>query len=195
MATTMLTIPGNPRITLCETKYLSQREYTRIVDALCILSYVLESQRFKEKLLVMKYTSTKLDIAKISEILYQGKELVTGSTGSFGMDHSDIDNELDFVMSCYTKRWSKVIGYTIPGKITNWINRKYLTSMKPWALAGHLFHEKLHQLGFHHSSASDHKSVPYALGYLVRDLGEQDALLALNKKRALVETVIHTGGK
>jgi hypothetical protein len=192
-ASTIISIPGRPRVTLCDARYFTQKEFAKITEALCILSYVLQSPEFYDEMMKMHFTTTKLSNETIFKIITEGDDVSTGVTGSFGMDHSEIDHELDFVMSAYCRRWSKVIGYVVPGKITNYINRKYLTSMKPWDLAGHLFHEKLHQLGFKHASAKDHDSVPYALGYLVAELGEDSYAYAISSKKPVIETVIYTG--
>jgi hypothetical protein len=46
-------------------------------------------------------------------------------------------------------------------------------SGQPHEVAGNLAHEWTHKLGFGHESAAEHDSVPYGIGYIVREMGEK----------------------
>jgi hypothetical protein len=53
------------------------------------------------------------------------------------------------------------------------MNTKYFYVYTPYQVAGNLTHEWLHKLGFDHDVASTPArpySVPYAVGYILRDL-------------------------
>lgn len=68
---------------------------------------------------------------------------------------------------------SSTIGYTYPNINHIWMNLKYFNQYQAHQVAGNLMHEWLHKLGFNHASASTPErpySVPYAIGYIVRNL-------------------------
>ena len=53
------------------------------------------------------------------------------------------------------------------------MNTKYFDRYTPYQVAGNLTHEWLHKMGFTHDSAATSTrpySVPYAVGYIVRQL-------------------------
>lgn len=69
------------------------------------------------------------------------------------------------------KFWSKVIGYTNPGKTnTMYVNGKFYKKFTAAEIARNVTHEWLHLCGFYHGSAADHDSVPYAVSYMMKDL-------------------------
>ena len=68
------------------------------------------------------------------------------------------------------------VGYTYADGLRIWMNTKFFDSYSPAEVAGNVFHEWTHKLGFTHASnysLSRDSSVPYALGYLVEELGKQ----------------------
>ena len=68
------------------------------------------------------------------------------------------------------------VGYTYPNTVRIWMNTKYFTPYTPSQVAGNMFHEWTHKLGFEHAtsySIARDSSVPYAIGYLIRDLGKK----------------------
>lgn len=87
----------------------------------------------------------------------------------------EIDGEADIDLTLYTKN-NSTVGYTYPNTLMQWANKKFWSAFTIFDIAGNLFHEWLHKMGFGHSSnyTSLRKySVPYALGYLVIELGEK----------------------
>jgi hypothetical protein len=79
------------------------------------------------------------------------------------------DFDIDVHLTMYYS-WKRTIGYTYPSTYFTWINRKFFRGFDASDVAGNVAHEYMHNLGFGHKSAKDHKSVPYAIGYLVRDM-------------------------
>jgi hypothetical protein len=166
---TVISIPGpKVKVTLVEAKYFSQKDISKLVKALMVLSYVINSDEFEDRVIwerpgfIKKYTSTDDSSMVIFEKIMKANELYTGD-----------DRELDFSLEYYNSWWSRVVGYTLPSSLWIWMNWKYHLHYTPAETAGNLFHEFCHKIGYGHSSASDHKSVPYALGYLVEELGEK----------------------
>jgi hypothetical protein len=77
---------------------------------------------------------------------------------------------MNFFLKQYYKRWSAVIGYTSPSTNVININWKFFQNYQPSDVAGNLCHEWIHKIGFGHASASEHDSVPYAIGYIVKEM-------------------------
>lgn len=194
-SSTVITLPGEMvRITLCETTYFTEKEMGKTLDAICILSYVLNSDEFFQRTMNATFTTTKLSNQSIYNIIMNSNEGLDGSIGSFGMDHGNDDKEVDLVLSMYSARFSRVVGYTLPQSVRVYLNRKFFTWFKAWNVAGNLFHEHSHNLGFDHSSASDANSVPYLFGDIVAELGEKYADVAIATRRPLIETHVRVGG-
>lgn len=71
---------------------------------------------------------------------------------------------------------STTIGYTFPSSLGIWMNTKYFDRYTPYQVAGNLTHEWVHKLGFTHdveSTPGRPYSVPYAVGYIVRQLAAE----------------------
>jgi len=87
------------------------------------------------------------------------------------------DNDLDLLLTMYYSR-RKVIGYTRKNTFHSWVNRRYykywLKSDKGFCkIVGNIIHEYFHNLGYTHKkywNRSRKHTVPYAAGYLARDL-------------------------
>lgn len=89
------------------------------------------------------------------------------------LSQSGANNAMDLELILYEDSSTTTIGYTYPNVSTIWINAKYLNSFQASDVADNLFHEWLHKLGFKHDTVyrtSRQHSVPYAIGYMVRDL-------------------------
>lgn len=84
------------------------------------------------------------------------------------------NNTMDVGVKLYYED-NNVVGYT-NGSITYInVNRKFFNSYSINEVAGNLFHEWLHKLNYGHDSTATAKrpySVPYAIGYMIRDLGK-----------------------
>lgn len=86
-----------------------------------------------------------------------------------------IDHKMDLDLELYYS-YKNTVGYTYPNVMRIWMNTKFFNVYTPSEVAGNVFHEWTHKLGFVHDaqySVSRDASVPYALGYLIRDLGKQ----------------------
>lgn len=120
---------------------------------------VLNSQRFKNKFLETKLSSTEgLTNLEIYEKLMSG----------YDEFNKEVDRDIDVSVEMYYKN-NKVVGYTYPTTHKTFLNRKFFKSFDTADVACNLVHEYLHKVGFDHKSAKEHTSVPYAIGYLVEE--------------------------
>jgi hypothetical protein len=129
--------------------------------ACALLECVLNSDTFKERVLKEQFTHTN---GKTSQQIYD--DLMSGADSFNKKPDSDID------ISCemYTARFSKVIGYTSPGDSVIHSNSKFYDKFELSEIAMNIIHEYMHRCGFDHASASESTSVPYKIGYIVRDI-------------------------
>ncbi len=146
------------------------QELANMEEAFRIVEAVINSDEFKQKVInfvnksgARSYTNNKgLTNEQVYEAIMAGNEIIGGA---------NTPGQMNFDVSRYVKSWSKVIGYTSPGKSnTIFVNGKFYSGFKPSEISSNVTHEWLHLCGFVHSSASDHDSVPYAVGYIMKDL-------------------------
>lgn len=139
--------------------------------AMCVLKKVVATDSFKNKVVNydspytvnMFYDSTNTP-ANIYKHILDGNEVLQPTK----------DNELDVEVQFYYEA-SSVVGYTSSGTKRIYVNTKFFDTYTPSNVAGNLMHEWLHKLGYKHSAAFTvmrEYSVPYAIGYMVRDSGK-----------------------
>lgn len=142
---------------------------TKIDQAFEVLEKVVNSEEFKDRVINFKNTKGERAFAsnlglsneQIYEQFMEGRETLQPNT----------PGEMNFYLKLYNKFWSRVIGYTSPDINTINMNWKFFKNYRPSDVAGNLAHEWTHKLGFDHRSAQEHDSAPYAIGYIVDELG------------------------
>ncbi len=160
-------------------------DHKRVAAALQLLKKVINSKEFHDRVLDMTYelegktysgyTQTNLSPSLILESILEAQEDIY-APDSRGV----IDLNLDMYYS-----WKNVLGYTTPDDPFIHMNRKLHSSFSPAETAGNIFHEWLHKIGHGHTfkpTKDRPYSVPYAVGYLVREMAakyasKQDPLL------------------
>ena len=136
-----------------------------------VLEKVVNSEEFKNRVINFKNTQNERSFAsnnglsneQIFDSFMEGRETLQPNT----------PGEMNFFLSLYYKRFSKVIGWTEGSINVININWKFFKNFKPNEVAGNLAHEWTHKIGFDHESAAEHDSAPYAIGYIVREMGER----------------------
>lgn len=137
-----------------------------------LIKKVIASETFKNRILNHKFKGRKafndnqgLSNAQIYKKIIEGSEVLTPG----------IDNQMDLSLEVY-RASNNTVGYTYPSELRVWMNSKFLNANKPYKVTTNMVHEWLHKLGFKHSAKSTPTrkySVPYAVGYLVRDLAKR----------------------
>jgi hypothetical protein len=145
--------------------------------AMDLLKRVVNSEEFK--LAVLNYTwkgkkqfsdNQSLSNEQIYEAIMAGAEILNPVA-----DHV---MNLDLTIYKPTFFGRNVVGYTYPYTPRIWMNRNFFNRFTPGEIAGNMTHEWCHKIGFTHDYSSTARrpySVPYALGYLIRDMAEEIA--------------------
>lgn len=136
--------------------------------------------------IVKKVVRTESFRKKVLNFIYAGKKQFANNNG---LTNSQIyqsilnaaeklkpakNNTMDLGVKMYYAN-NSVVGYTNPSITYINVNTKFFNSYAANQVAGNLFHEWLHKIGYDHDSSSTSRrpySVPYAIGYIVRDLGK-----------------------
>lgn len=166
----------------------NQEQKEKVYQAIDLIKKVIVSHEFREKVLNKEFMGKKgffdnggLSNEEIYHKILQGAE-EKGIT--------EANNRMDLDLQLYQDD-SKTIGYTYPHIVRIYVNKKYFDNFEPHQVADNLFHEWLHKLGFKHSVKKDENrvhSVPYSIGYLVRDLSQAQYSLA---NKTAVNTIMH----
>jgi hypothetical protein len=136
--------------------------------------------------LVKKVVATEAFRKKVLNFIYAGVKRFSNNDGKSNSQiyQSILDaaeklkpsknNTMDLGVKLYYEA-SSVVGYTNPSITYINVNTKFFNNYSVNEVAGNLFHEWLHKLGYGHDSSSTSRrpySVPYAIGYMVRDIGK-----------------------
>jgi hypothetical protein len=149
-----------------------QNDEVKVEKAFEIIKKVVASSEFRNRVLNFTYQGKKQFIdnkGMTNEEIYQA--LLEGKENLLPV----VDNQMDLELQLYYS-WTSTVGYTTPGELRIYMNTKFFDPYTPSEVAGNVFHEWTHKLGFEHASSHsvdrDH-SVPYALGYLIEELGQK----------------------
>lgn len=145
---------------------------TKLNSAVDIIKKVVASSEFKNRVLNYTYAGKKQyvdNLGMTNEQIYQ--TLLDGREDL----KPEVDNQMDLELQLYYS-WRSTVGYTTPGELRIYLNTKFFDAYTPAEVAGNVFHEWTHKLGFDHASSysvARDSSVPYAIGYIVEELGKK----------------------
>jgi hypothetical protein len=149
----------------------SVSDQQKVEKAIDIIKAVISSPEFKHRVKNFTYAGKKAFVDNkgfSNEEIYQ--KMLDGREDLI----PEVDYEMDLELELYYSS-KNTVGYTYPNTTRIWMNTKYFNVFTPAEVAGNIFHEWTHKLGFDHASTyseSRDASVPYAIGYLIRDLGK-----------------------
>lgn len=141
----------------------------KMENALELVEKVVNSEEFKNRVINFKNDAGQRAFASNNNMTNE-QIYATFMAGRETLQQ-DTPGEMNFFLKLYYKRWSKVIGWTNGDINTININWKFFKNFQISDVAGNLAHEWTHKIGFGHKSAAEHDSAPYAIGYIVRELG------------------------
>lgn len=146
-------------------------EEEKMNEAIEIIKLVVATEEFRSRVLNFTYNGKKEFVdnngytnSQIYQIILDGAEKLKPSK----------NNKIDAEVELYYEA-SNIVGYTYKSTNRIWVNRKFFNTYTPAGVAHNLFHEWMHKLGFNHAaswSVSRDNSVPYAIGYLVGEIGK-----------------------
>lgn len=149
----------------------SLTEEEKMQKAIEIIKLVVATEEFRSRVLNFTFEERK---AFVDNNGYTNSEIYQKILDGAEKLQPAKNNTLDAEVELYYEA-SNIVGYTYKNTNRIWVNRKYFNSYTPAGVAHNLFHEWMHKLGFNHASSwsvsRDH-SVPYALGYLVGEIGK-----------------------
>lgn len=144
----------------------------KLNEAIEIIKLVIGTEKFRNKVLNFTYKGQNAFInnrgfsnAQIYQIILNAAEALSPSR----------NNQMDAEVEFYHMN-TNVVGYTYRNTRRIWINTKFFNSYTPAGVARNLFHEWIHKLGFEHDiiwSADRDASVPYALGFIMEEVGKE----------------------
>ena len=145
-----------------------EEKYNKAVD---LVKLVVGTEEFRTRVLNYTYNGSKqyannksLTNAQIYQSILDAAETLQPAK----------NNRMDLEVELYYQN-NTVVGYTNGSTTQIWVNTKYFDQYKENSVAGNLFHEWLHKLGYGHDSAATTArphSVPYAIGYIMSDIAQ-----------------------
>jgi hypothetical protein len=150
---------------------LSAAQATKYNKAVAIVKKVVATEAFRTKVLNYKYAGKTQFADNKGRTNAQIYQTILDAAESLKPVKN---NTMDLGVKMYYQN-SSVVGYTNGSISYINVNTKFFNTYAANQVAGNLTHEWLHKLGYTHDSASTAKrpySVPYAVGYIMRDLGK-----------------------
>lgn len=139
--------------------------------AVAMVKKVVATEAFRTKVLNHTYNGVKTFVDNRGRTNAQIYQTILDAAESL---QPAKNNTMDVGVKLYYEN-NSVVGYT-NGSITYInVNTKFFNGYDVNEVAGNLFHEWLHKLGYGHAAsatASRPYSVPYGIGYIVRTLGK-----------------------
>ena len=97
------------------------------------------------------------------------------------------DKEADIFVKIDRRRNRRVLGYTYPNTSWQWIYSTFFGRASYKEIAGNLAHEWCHKMGYGHEYKYSYLrqfTVPYAVGYFVRDFDSEEKSIPLIDKNS-----------
>ena len=164
-------------VNLDGARNFSQDDYDKLVTATKLINVVVNSEDFKNAVLNFSYSGAKefvqnLDMtnSQIYSYLMLGAEKYPAQTS--------VDHVMNFDLELYTSNWfgRNTLGYTDITTKTIHMNTRFYDRAEPYEIAMNMVHEWTHKMGFDHDKQRTDRrdySVPYGVGYIVRDLASK----------------------
>lgn len=164
-----LALSFNTNIEMIEFTAAQEEKYNKAIE---IVKLVVATEDFRNQVLNYTYNGSKQfadNGGKTNAQIYQSILDAAESLQPAKNNRMDLEVELYYAANT-------VVGYTYATSKRIWVNTKFFNSYTANSVSGNLFHEWLHKLGYGHDSAATAKrpySVPYAIGYMMSNIGKK----------------------
>lgn len=155
----------------------SDKQEDKIRKASELIRQVIVSKEFKKRVLNYSYNGRKAFEDNKGLTNYQVYKRIL--EGREQLSREGKNRTMDLEIELYSDMESNTIGYTYPNIVRIFMNAKYFNRFGPHQVADNMMHEWLHKLGFGHDAEATPErrhSIPYAVGYIVRDLARKISL-------------------
>lgn len=145
-----------------------EEKYNKAIE---IVKLVVATEKFRNDILNFTYNGQQAFIdnrGRTNGQIYQS--ILDAAETLQPLKNNTMDVEVELYYANNT-----VVGYTSSGTRRIWVNTKFFNSYMENSVAGNLFHEWLHKLGYTHDAAATPTrpySVPYAIGYMMSSIGK-----------------------
>lgn len=162
-----LTFDSN--LVFIDTASSEQAKFDRAVE---MIKKVVATEKFRKAVLNHTYNGSKTFVSNggySNAQIYQ--KILDASEKLFPAKNNAMDMEVELYYAN-----NNVVGYTMGSSKRIWVNSKFFGSNSIPSVAANLMHEWLHKVGFGHAvnySVSRDYSVPYAIGRLIKNMGQQ----------------------
>lgn len=159
------------RIDLVNFTHSQEEKFKRAVE---LIKKVLSSEEFRKKVYTHVYEGRKqfVQSGNLSNA-YVYLKVVEGEEELF----PSVNFQMDMEVELWKPRFpTSTIGYTSRDVKRIWIKKSFYENSSVHELAGNIFHEWLHKIGFEHDlkpTARRPYSVPYAVGDIMSEMGRQ----------------------
>ena len=163
-----LALSFGTNITLVSFTAEQESKYNKAIE---IVKLVVGTEKFKNDVVNFTYNGSKAFIDNKGLTNAQVYQAILNAAETL---QPIKNNKMDLEVELYYAA-NSVVGYTNGGTRRIWVNTKFFNSFKENSVAGNLFHEWLHKLGYTHAvSATTTRpySIPYAVGYIMGNIGK-----------------------
>lgn len=142
---------------------LKQRDFMR--NVLNVLRHVVISDMLQDRVLEYNFHNPEMNNLEVYKLFLSGKDAYEAAA----------DGEMDIDVTLYST-FNNVLGYTYPNNPRTWINMSHFQRDEYEIMAkavGNIVHEYMHNLNFnhtHHWTPNRQHTIPYAYGYIARDV-------------------------
>jgi hypothetical protein len=146
---------------------------TKIRAAEDLIKRVVATQAFKDAVLNYTYGGKKTYVDNDGYSNAQIYQKILDASEALNKGNNNI---MDLEVEIYTNNFTSTVGYTYEASKRIYVNTKFFNYYTPAEVAGNMFHEWLHKIGFDHAasySVARDSSVPYAVGYILERLAKK----------------------
>jgi hypothetical protein len=150
----------------------SLEDEEKVKKAIEVIKKVVGSEEFRDRVLNFSFNG---DLGFVDNGGYTNEQIYRKILNGAEVLKPENNHKMDLDLELYFEEIN-TIGYTYPNVLKIWMNTKYFSTFTASQVADNIFHEWMHKLGFDHAidySVSRDYTVPYGLGYLVKELGKK----------------------